>query len=175
MRQKQYRLVAAMFGITLGISGQSLRKVSTIDLPGAKGERFDNLTMDDEDHYLLSGHLGPGILYVIDVRTDKLVNAIPGEPGVTGVEYIPGLHKAYTSDWGEEKIGIVDLRSMKVIKRLPTAEKPNGSTYAAPFRKVYVSDTLGKAVAIVDVDKDEILKTLQDDPDHFRANRTFRG
>jgi hypothetical protein len=69
--------------------------------------------MDDEDHYLLSAHLGPRILYVIDVRTNALVKAIPGVPGITGVEYVPGLHKAYTWDWGEEKIGVVDLRSSR--------------------------------------------------------------
>jgi DNA-binding beta-propeller fold protein YncE len=143
------------------LHAQSLKQVASIDLPGPKGERFDYLTLDDEDHYLLSAHLGPGILYVIDVRTNKLVKAIPGVPGITGLEYVPGLHKVYTSDWGEEKIGVVDLRSMSVIKRLVTAAKPNGSTYAAPFHKVYVSDTLGKAVAIVDVNKDEIIKTLE--------------
>ena len=139
---------------------QTLRKVAIIDLPGSKGQRFDYLTMDDEDHWLLSAHLGPGILYLVDVRTNTLVKAIPGLPGITGVEYVPGLHKVYTSDWGEEKIGVVDLQSMTVVKRLPTAAKPNGSTYAAAFHKVYVSDTLGKAVAIVDVQKDEITKTL---------------
>jgi len=139
---------------------QTLRKVGTLDLPGPKGQRFDYLTIDDEDHWLLSAHLGPGILYVIDTRTDKLVRAIPGVPGITGLEYVPGLRKVYTSDWGEEKIGVVDLHSMTVTKRLPTAAKPNGSVYATPFRKLYVSDTLGKAVAVVDVSKDEIIKTL---------------
>jgi DNA-binding beta-propeller fold protein YncE len=143
------------------LQAQTLKQIATIDLPGPKGERFDYLTMDDEDHYLLSAHLGPGILYVIDVRTNKLVKAIPGVPGITGLEYVPVLQKVYTSDWGEDKIGIVDLRSMNVVKRLPTAAKPNGSTYAAPFHKVYVSDTLGKAVAIVDVNKDEIVKTVE--------------
>lgn len=143
------------------LHAQTLKQIATIDLPGRKGTRFDYLTMDDEDHYLLSAHLGPGILYVIDVRTNKLVKAISGVPGITGVEYVPGLHKVYTSDWGEEKIGVVDLRSMSVIKRLATAAKPNGSTYAMPFQKMYVSDTLGKAVAVVDVEKDEIIKTLQ--------------
>jgi DNA-binding beta-propeller fold protein YncE len=143
------------------LSGQTLKKIAAIDLPGPKGQRFDYLTMDDDDGYLLSAHLGPGILYVIDVRTNKLVNAISGVPGITGLEYVPGLRKVYTSDWGEEKIGIVDLHKMSIIKRLPTASKPNGSTYAAPYRKVYVSDTLGKAVAVVDVDKDEIVKTLR--------------
>src|SRR5947209_5476330 len=154
-------LLVLLATIAASVSSQTLKKVAVIDLPGPKGQRFDYLTMDDEDGYLLSAHLGPGILYVIDVHTNTLVKAIPGVPGITGLEYVPGLRKVYTSDWGEEKIGVVDLHTMSVIKRLPTAAKPNGSTYAAPYRKVYVSDTLGKAVAIVDVDKDVVLKTLR--------------
>jgi hypothetical protein len=105
------------------MQAQTLKQVGRIDLPGPKGERFDYLTMDDEDRWLLSAHLGPGILYVIDVRTNKLVKAISGVPGITGLEYAPGLRKVYTSDWGEEKIGVVDLRTMRVIKRLATAAK----------------------------------------------------
>jgi DNA-binding beta-propeller fold protein YncE len=158
--QTTWRALAMVLVFVVSMEAQTLKKVATIELPGPKGQRFDYLTMDDEDHWLLSAHLGPGILYVIDVRTNKLVKVIPGLPGITGLEYVPGLRKVYTSDWGEEKIGIVDLRNMNVVKRLPTAAKPNGSTYAAPFQKMYVVDTLGKAVAIVDVQKDEIVKTL---------------
>src|SRR6266481_6910938 len=154
-KQLLYRNLFAVLVFAGCLQAQTLKQIASIDLPGPKGQRFDYLTMDAEDHYLLSAHLGPGILYVIDVRSNSLVRAIPGVPGITGVEYIPGLRKVYTSDWGEEKIGVVDLRSMTVIKRLATASKPNGSTYAAPFHKMYVSDTLGKAVAIVDVEKDE--------------------
>jgi YVTN family beta-propeller protein len=117
--------------------------------------------MDDEDHYLLSAHLGPGLLYVIDVQTNKVIKTIPGVPGITGLEYVPGLRKVYTSNWGEEKVGVVDLHSMSVIKRLPTASKPNGSVYASPFGKVYVVNTVGRAVAVVDTAKDEIIKTLK--------------
>ena len=156
-----YRCVLAFFILAGCASAQTLKQIATIDLPGPAGQRFDYLTMDNDDHWLLSAHLGPGILYVVDVRTNQLVKAIPGVPGVTGIEYVPGLRKVYTSDWGEEKIGVVDLRTMSVIKRLATAAKPNGSTYAAPFHKIYVSDTLGKAVAVVDVDKDAIVKTLK--------------
>jgi YVTN family beta-propeller protein len=126
--------LVAWLGLAFPLTGQTLKKIGVIDLSGPKGERFDYLTMDDEDHYLLSAHLGPGILYVIDVRTNQLVKAIPGVPGITGLEYVPGLRKVYTSDWGENKIGVVDLRTMSVIKRLPTGEKPNGSACAAPFR-----------------------------------------
>jgi hypothetical protein len=152
--------VLLVLGVVRVTHAQALRKIASVELPGPGGQRFDYLTMDDEDHWLLSAHLGPGILYVIDVQTNKLVHAIPGVPGITGLEYVPGLRKVYTSNWGEEKIGVVSLQSMTVIKRLATAAKPNGSTYAAAFHKVYVADTLGKALAVVDVQKDEILKTI---------------
>jgi DNA-binding beta-propeller fold protein YncE len=139
---------------------QSLKPVGVIDLPGPKGQRFDYLTVDPDDHYLLSAHLGPGLLYVIDVRSNSLVKAIPGVPGITGVEYVPGVRKVYTSNWGEQKIGVVDLKQMKVVKRLPTGDKPNGSVFAEGFGKVYISNTNGKAVTVVRVDTDEIVKTL---------------
>src|SRR5260370_41944655 len=88
-----YRGFVAVLGVARLISHNSLTKVAVIEVPGPKGERFDYLTIDAEDHYLLSGHLGPGILYVVDMRTNKLVKAIPGLPGITGLEYVPGLHK----------------------------------------------------------------------------------
>src|SRR6266481_5905324 len=158
-----YRAFVAVLGAALLVSHDSLRKTAVIDVPGPKGQRFDYLTIDAEDRYLLSGHLGPGILYVVDMRTKKLVTAIPGLPGITRLEYVPGLHKVYTSNWGEEKIVVVDLQTMSVIKHLPTESKPNGIAYAEPLRKVYVVNTLGKAVSIVDVDKDEVVKVLRFD------------
>jgi len=160
MKLIMWRSLVTVIVLACCVQAQTLKKVASIDLPGPKGQRFDYLTMDDEDHWLLSAHLGPGILYVIDVQTNKVVKAIPGVPGITGLEYVPGVRKVYTSDWGEEKIGVVSLNSMSVIKRLATAAKPNGTTYAAGFHKVYVADTLGKAVAVVDVAKDETIKTL---------------
>jgi len=144
-----------------GAYGQTLRQVAKFDLPGPVGKRFDYLTVDDEDHFLLTAHLGPGIMYVIDMRSNKVVKAIPGLPGITGLEFVPETRKVYTSDWGEEKIGIVDLDSMSVLKRLPTEAKPNGSTYAFAFHKMYVANTLGKALTVVDTNKDEIVKVFK--------------
>ena len=151
-------------GSTQQHTTNTLWRIATIDLPGPLGKRFDYLTIDRPDDYLLSAHLGAGILYVIDMKTNKLVSSIPGVPGIEGVVYVPELHKAYTSDWLENKIGVVDLQKMKVVAKLPTESKPDGSAYAAPFHKVYVSDERGKAEAIVDVRTDKIVKTL-----HFNS------
>src|SRR5690348_7040192 len=163
MRSTRRNLVLLFLLVTTMAVCATLKSISTIDLPGPAGKRFDYLTLDYEDHYLLSAHLAAGLLYVIDTRTNKLVKAIPDVPGVEGVEYVPGLKKVYTSDAGENKIGGVDLKTMTVIKKLPTESKPDGSAYAEPFRKVYVSDEHGKAEAVVNVDKDEMVTTLKFD------------
>jgi DNA-binding beta-propeller fold protein YncE len=141
----------------------SLKKISVIDLPGPPGKRFDYLTIDYKNDYLLSAYLAAGLLYVIDLKTNKLVKAIPDVPGVEGVVSAPDLNKVYTSDWWENEIGVISLDQMKVVKKLPTASKPDGSAYAEPFHKVYVSDERGKAEAVVDARKDAVIKTLHFD------------
>jgi len=142
----------------------TLRKIAEIELPGPSGKRFDYLTIDADDHYLISAHLAAGQSYVIDLRSNKVVATVADTPGAEGVEYVSELKKFYTSNAGDNTIGVVDLRQMKVVKKLSTERKPDGSAYAAPFHKLYVSDERGKAEAIVDVTKDEIVKTL-----HFNS------
>jgi hypothetical protein len=36
---------------------QTLKEVAKFDLPGPGGKRFDYLTIDEGDHYLISAHL----------------------------------------------------------------------------------------------------------------------
>jgi DNA-binding beta-propeller fold protein YncE len=144
-------------------NGHALKKVAEFDLPGPGGKRFDYLTIDTDDHYLFSAHLAAGQTYVIDLRTNKVVATVTDTPGVEGIEYVPELKKFYTSNAGDNTIGVVDLRQMKVVKKLRTEKKPDGSAYASPFHKLYVSDERGKAEAIVDLTKDEIIKTLHFD------------
>ncbi len=142
-------------------ASQALHEVASFELPGPKGKRFDYLTIDPDDGFLLSAHLGAGILYVIELKTNKVVASVSPVPGVEGVEYVPELKRAYTSDWHENKIGVVDLKTMQVIARLPTEDKPDGSAYASDFKKLYVSDERGKAEAVVDVQENQIIKTLR--------------
>src|SRR4029077_17015528 len=147
----------------LGQTGPTLKKITSFDLPGPAGKRFDYLTIDADDHYLISAHLAAEQTYVIDLRTNRIVAVVTDTPGVEGGEYVPELKKFSTSNAHDNTIGVVDLKQMKVIKKLKTESKPDGSTYAAPLHKLYVSDERGKAEAIVDVRKDEIVGTLHFD------------
>lgn len=79
-------------------AGPTLKKITAFDLPGPAGKRFDYLTIDEDDHYLISAHLAAGETYVIDVGTNKVVAVVTDTPGVEGVEYVPELKKFYTSN-----------------------------------------------------------------------------
>src|SRR5204862_1164000 len=129
----------------------TLKKITAFDLPGPAGERFDYLTIDDDDHYLISAHLAAEQTYVIDLRTNRVVAVVTDTPGVEGVEYVPELKKFYTSNAHDDTIGVVDLKRMKVVKKLKTEAKPDGSAYATPYHKLYVSDERGEADTSVDL------------------------
>ena len=64
---------------------QTLKQIAKFDLPGPGGKRFDYLTIDEDDHYLLSTHLAAGQTYVIDLGTNKVVATITDTPGAEGV------------------------------------------------------------------------------------------
>jgi len=166
--RKAVRVLTTAFLLGIATTGvaqttPTLKKITTFDLPGPGGKRFDYLTIDEDDHYLISAHLAADQTYVIDLRTNRVVAIVTNTPGAEGVEYVSELKKFYTSNAHDDTIGVVDLKQMKVIKKLKTESKPDGSTYAAPFHKLYVSDERGKAEAIVDVQKDEIVGTLHFD------------
>jgi YVTN family beta-propeller protein len=162
--QRAALVLGSLLGVCAsGALGQTLKEVTKFDLPGPSGKRFDYLTIDPDDHYLISAHLAADQTYVIDLGTNKVVATITDTPGAEGVEYVPELKKFYTSNAHDNTISVVDLKQMKVVKKLKTEAKPDGSAYAAPFHKLYVSDERGKAEAVVDVTKDEIVKTLHFD------------
>src|SRR5206468_8651718 len=76
-----------------------LRQIAEFELPGPPGKRFDYLAIDQDDNYLLSAHLGAGLLHVIDLRTNAVAKTIPDVPGIEGVAYIAEGKKIYTANW----------------------------------------------------------------------------
>ena len=150
-------------GAQASVDHPSLRQIAEFELPGPPGKRFDYLTIDPDDNYLLAAHLGAGLLHVVDLRTNAVVNTVADVPGVEGVAYIAEGKKIYTANWGENKIGVIDVARMAVVKRLPTEAKPDGIAYAPPFHKAYVSNERAKAESIIDVRTDTIQKVLRFD------------
>ena len=98
--------------------GQLLKEVGAIELPGPKGKRFDYLTIDPSRRVLFSTHLGAGLLYAIDLKTNKVIQTVADLPGIEGVEIAADVKKAYTSNWLENKIGVIDLDQIALTKSI---------------------------------------------------------
>ena len=156
-------LVLMSCAYALAQASPLLKPAGFIEVPGPKGKRFDYLTIDASRHLLFATHLGAGLLYVIDLRTNRVIRTVSDLPGIEGVEVAPDVKKVYTSNWFENRIGVVDLEGLRLIKKIPTEAKPDGIAYAEPFHKIYVSDERGKVEAVVDVARDEVIKTLHFD------------
>jgi YVTN family beta-propeller protein len=161
----------ALFPFVLLLSGllalpaePPLRKLTSIELPGPKGKRFDYVTTDPDDHFIIVAHMYGNQTYFVDALTNQVAATVTDTPGVEGVEYVADGRKVYTSNSGDNTIGVIDIAQKKVVKKLKTEAKPDGSTYAMPFHKLYVSDERGKAEAIVDTRSHTIVKTL-----HFES------
>jgi YVTN family beta-propeller protein len=137
-----------------------LTQIASIDLPGPPGKGFDYLVLDYDNGLLFSTHLAANQTYVIDLKSNAVLQTISDTPGAEGIEYVPDEGKIYTSNAGDDTVGVIDLKTMRVIRKIPTERKPDGSTYAAIAHKLYVSDERAKAVAVIDVRTDEILTTL---------------
>src|SRR6266446_5655661 len=82
-------MLAPILLLAGSVAGQTLKQIAAFELPGPPGKRFDYLTIDYDDHYLLSAHLAAGQTYVIDLRTNKVVATVGDTPGVEGIEYVP--------------------------------------------------------------------------------------
>jgi YVTN family beta-propeller protein len=142
----------------------ALRQISSIELPGPPGKRFDYLVIDYDDDWLFSVHFAAGQTYVIHLESNQVLHTVLDTPGVEGLEYVPDERKVYTSNAGDNTIGVIDLNTMKVVRKIATEAKPDGNTYAAPVHKLYTSDERAKALAVVDVHTDTVLTTL-----HFQS------
>src|ERR1700686_3627856 len=129
MMRSSLLLLCALLAVTGAAKLLSAAKVATLvkvaefDLPGPPGKRFDYLTIDADDHYLISAHLAADQTYVIDLATNKVVATITDTPGAEGVEYVAELKKFYTSNAHDNTIGVVDPKQMKVVKKLKTEAK----------------------------------------------------
>src|SRR6516162_1305113 len=109
LRLRTYTLLLFSVLFPSSAFAQTLKEVAKFDLPGPGGKRFDYLTIDEGDHYLISAHLAAEQTHVIDLRTNKVIATVVDTPGVEGVEYVPELKQFYTSNAHDNTIGVVDL------------------------------------------------------------------
>jgi DNA-binding beta-propeller fold protein YncE len=122
------------------------------DIPLTGGtSRFDYQAFDPDTGSLFIAHMGAGQIVVFNTRTGRVEATLAGYPGVTGLLYVPDLHRIYASVTRSHQVAVLDAERLREIARIPAGHFPDGMAYVPDTHELYVSDEMGGEETVIDV------------------------
>lgn len=129
---------------------KTVRQVTTISLPGHLSDnRFaDYLTLEGETLYV--GFTSEDTLVLIDTDNSQVIATVPGLPRVRTIAIYPDRNLGFTSNGGDNTIGVIDLASRDLVRSLSGGDGPAAILYDKKARLIYVADRRGKTALLID-------------------------
>ena len=87
---------------------------------------------------------------VIDTHTGRGIGAVSQLPRIHGIALVPGLNLAFTSNGGDNTVGVLDLVDHRLLRKIPGGKDPDAILYDAKPRLIYVADHDGKTATLLD-------------------------
>ena len=130
-------------------------KAGEIHIGGAG--RFDYLNVDSEAKRLYVTH-GTEIV-VIDLTTNAIVGRIPDTPRVHGIAFAPG-GRGFTTNGGENKVGIIDLKSLQLLGKVDTGANPDAVFYDAKQKEIWAVNHSTTSATVIDAATGKVAATV---------------
>ncbi len=154
----------------------SLQLLHIIDLPDhSKPGGFDHAAVHRLSHRLYVSHTANDSIDVIDCATDRYLHSIPGLMGVAGALVSDELDLVFTSNRGENTVGVFSPGDEQNITKIPVGVRPNGLAFDAG-RKLLLAANVGNpdapgsfSLSMVDI---EAKKMIHDIPSPGRTRWT---
>jgi DNA-binding beta-propeller fold protein YncE len=106
--------------VALGLDGY-------IDLPAHVGPGgFDHAAIHEQTRRLYVAHTANDAVDVIDCAREAFIRSIDGLRGVAGVLVSDDLNRAFTSNRGEDSVGILRPGAEDNVAKVPVGVGPNG-------------------------------------------------
>ena len=120
-----------------------LELLGYVDLPAhARPGGFDHAAVHGGRHRLYVAHTANDALDVIDCATQTYVRSVPGLTGVAGALVSEEHDLVFTSNRGEDTIGIVSPERDEVLAKVGVGVRPNGLAYD-PRRRLLLAANVG--------------------------------
>ena len=130
-------------------SSKDVKQIATIHLPG-KGGFTDYLIISPETHRLYAGYRTENKLVVIDTQTNTVVDSIGGLARVCSVALVPERKLGFTTNRGDDTVGVIDLTNNKLLRRIPGGHGPDATIYNSAAKLVCVSNHEGRSITLID-------------------------
>lgn len=145
----------------------ALKHVGTIDLPAHVGEGgFDHAAIHRRRGRLYVAHTANDALDVIDTRAGRYIRSITDLKGVAGALVDEAQDLVFTSNRGEDTVGIFSPESEDEVMKVEVGIRPNGLAYD-PDRGMLLCANVGDpgvphspSVTLVDVPTRRSLATI---------------
>src|SRR5258708_6078072 len=109
------------------IYGGSMKPVKSIDLPSHIAEGgFDHAALHKGHARLYVAHTSNDAMDVIDCASDRFLFSIPDLKGVAGALVSEERGLVFTSNRGEDTIGIFKVGDEKNVSKIKVGIRPNG-------------------------------------------------
>jgi len=144
-----------------------LKCVGSVDLPVHRGEGgFDHAAIHGGRGLVYVAHTANDAVDVIDSREGRYLRSIEGLRGVAGALVDEEQDLVFTSNRGENTVGIFSPRSEANVAKIPVGARPNGLAYD-PDRGLLLCANVGDptaaqppSVTLVDVSAGRPLETI---------------
>ncbi len=137
-----------------------MRQLTDIELPAHRNdEGFDHAAFSVKRSLLYIAHTANDAVDVIDCGSNSYLGSIEGVAGVAGALVSDQAGLVFTSNRGEDTVGILKLGETGGVRKIPVGSKPNGLAFDAGRGLLYAanvgeSPTLGShSVTVVEVER----------------------
>jgi DNA-binding beta-propeller fold protein YncE len=137
-----------------------LRFEGYVDLPAHRDSGgFDHAAVHSGLARMYVAHTANDALDVIDLEERRYIRSIEGLAGVAGALVAESLDLVFTSNRGEDTVGILGARDQGSLVKVPVGRRPNGLAFD-PVRRILLvanvgdpGDPASHTATIVDADR----------------------
>lgn len=134
---------------SVGPPSKTVKLIATIHLPGKAGFT-DYLIISPDTHRLYAGYRTENKLVVVDTQTNTVVDSIGSLSRVCSVALVPERKLGFTTNRGEDTVGVVDLTANKLLRKIPGGHGPDATIYNAAAKLICVSNHEGRSITLID-------------------------
>ena len=112
-----------------------------MELPEHRGAGgFDHAAVHRGLRRMYVAHTANDALDVIDLDESRYVGSIEGLTGVAGALVAESRDRVFTSNRGEDTVGILDARRPGSLTKVPVGRRPNGMAFDPVRRTLLVAN-----------------------------------
>lgn len=144
------------------IQNNKLGRADTLVLgkPWPKKIGPTGIDIDDQSKRLFTVTKEDNTLYVVDLKTRKIINRTPLGHEAYGCLLSPDKKTLYITLWGGDKLAVYDTKTFKLITQISTEGHPNELIQTRDGKFLFVANSNDNSVSVIDTRSKKVIEVI---------------